>query len=391
MILTYSGLINPDLINHTKNTIGNSEILTFYIDNSKGWSSLDVFSQSMDGSFNSDKVSIFNIGHNPSERQFIRNVFNELDAIIDIDFLEMSHNNGSMLDIYHVNYSSGFTQNTVGQAISQQTSAGYWWDIAWRNNPNSEMANNNSNYNTIIHEIGHSLGLGHPFNDPFYEFWSSEDSVMSYNEGPKGWDTWFSKNDLNALMSIWGRENDNGFINYEKNSYEYKYKRTTNNTYSIQTEIGLEDITDINILNFKEKSINVAQDVIGVFNLIRKKDDITGKIYRLYNAAFGRFPDKDGLEYWIETNSKSLDTYRDTATSFINSIEFLNLYGAQSSDSEYITNLYNNILNRSPDNDGFNYWQSQISNGYEDRSELLMGFSESLENKSIFSNETNIF
>ena len=30
---------------------------------------------------------------------------------------------------------------------------------------------------------------------------------MSYNEGPNGWDTWLSQNDINALISVWGREN----------------------------------------------------------------------------------------------------------------------------------------------------------------------------------------
>ena len=39
----------------------------------------------------------------------------------------------------------------------------------------------------------------------------------------------------------------------------------------------------------------------------------------------------------------------------------------------------------------FFYWLNQINTGLEDKSELLMGFSESTENKQIFSNETNFF
>ena len=83
-------------------------------------------------------------------------------------------------------------------------------------------------------------------------------------------------------------------------------------------------------------------------------------------------------------NISGKDTYRETASSFLLSEEFLKLYGTESTNKLYIESLYENILERSPDTAGYNYWINQIEKGYEDRSELLMGFSESLENKSIF-------
>ena len=389
MNLTYSALISNESANHTRKTIANEETLTYYIDTSIGWNSLERYYQGI--LVDSAEITTNNLGHNSSKRIFIRDLLTRLDTIIDLDFLEMSHNNGSMLDIYHVNYSSSFKENVIGQAIPQHSSNGYWWDILWKEASSTLEINNDTDLNTIIHEIGHSLGLSHPFNDPTNESFSSKDTIMSYNRGAEGWDYWFSETDLNALISIWGRENDNGTINFDESSKNYKFHQKASNTYYIKTTIGLEDITNINKLKFTDKSYNVQEDIIGVFNLIKGKEDISGKIYRLYNAGFGRFPDREGFNYWIENNTTNIDTYRETATSFLLSNEFVNLYGKHSSNSQYITNLYSNILNRSPDTNGFNYWLNQLSNAYEDRSEILMGFSESSENQTIFSNETSIF
>ncbi len=387
----YKGLIDKTSIQHTKLTINNEEKLLFYIDNTSGLNNLERYPVLSSGIIRTEDIQIYNIGHDIFWSNFIRDSIRKLDKIIDLDFEEMSSNKGSMLDIYHINYSSSFEDNVIGEAMAQRSKYGSWWEILWKNSNLSGHINLNSDKNTIIHELGHCLGLRHPFNDAFNPLWNSTDTIMSYNRGSNGWNDWFSKNDLNALISIWGRENDLGFINFEKNSFDYKFKKISNTSYAIKTEIGFEEINTVSSLKFYDKVINVQEDIVSVFNLIKGRDDITGKIYRLYNAAFGRFPDKDGLQYWIKTNSSLKDTFRETATSFIISNEFNNLYGKESSNENYITSLYQNILERSPDSEGFNYWLNQIEKGFEDRSELLMGFSESIENKLIFSNETGFF
>ena len=391
MLLTYDVLKGPSFINHTKKTLSGKEELTYYIDKTNGWQTLHNYFITNEGKFGKNNLRINAISHDLIEQNFIRSTLQKLDEIIDIDFKEMSHNNGSMLDIYRVNYASSFGNNVIGQALSQSTETGYWWDIYWKKYELNEAINKNLNLNTIVHEIGHTLGLKHPFDDPNNKLWSTKDTVMSYNRGPEGWDTWFSNTDLNALISIWGRENDNGIMKFNKESKTYKYIQSTNHSYQIKSEIGLEDITNINTLNFIDHSIKVKEDIIGVFDLLNEVDDITGKIYRLYNAAFNRFPDKNGLIYWINKNVSGEDTYRATASSFIISKEFIDSYGKDTSNKQYINNLYKNILNRNSDSEGFNYWNNQLEKGLEDRSELLMGFSESAENKSIFSAETNIF
>ena len=284
-----------------------------------------------------------------------------------------------------------FKEDVIGQALTQRTNQGGWWDIFWKDSPLTGESYTNMDENTIIHEIGHTLGLSHPFNDPKDKMYTSTDTIMSYNRGENGWDTWFSRNDLNALIKIWGRENDQGYINYENMSKDYKYKRNKDNTFSIKTEIGYEDISDVETLKFTDKSIDVLDDVVSVFDLITGLEDITGKIYRLYNAAFARFPDKEGFKYWIDKNISLKDSLQDTARSFIISKEFLTTYGQDSSNRQFVSYLYSNVLDRSPDMEGYNYWLNQLDSGYETRDDLLLGFSESIENKSLFSMETNIF
>ena len=111
-------------------------------------------------------------------------------------------------------------------------------------------------------------------------------------------------------------------------------------------------------------------------------------MFRLYNAAFARFPDASGLEYWIEQFSSGKNTRRVVAQSFLASEEFTEKYGSNVSDETYVNNLYKNVLGRDADADGLNYWVGNLNNGIETRYEALLGFSESAENKLLFTEMT---
>jgi len=56
---------------------------------------------------------------------------------------------------------------------------------------------------SIVHEIGHALGLVHAGNRPNSPAYTDDDTIMSYRSGTNGISVWFSPTDLQALREIW--------------------------------------------------------------------------------------------------------------------------------------------------------------------------------------------
>lgn len=104
-----------------------------------------------------------------------------------------------------------------------------------------------------------------------------------------------------------------------------------------------------------------------------------GQAFRLYQAAFNREPDVAGLGFWIFAleNNTSIQS---VSSQFQGSDEFRDMYGTAVSNDKWISLVYNNVLHRAPDAEGLKWWASALDQG-ADRAEVLVGFSESDENK----------
>ena len=70
------------------------------------------------------------------------------------------------------------------------------------------------------------------------------------------------------------------------------------------------------------------------------------------------------------------------AAAFIQSAEFMTLYGASPTDAQFVNLLYNNALHRTADDGGLDYWVNQLSSLSQTREQALLGFSESTENQA---------
>ncbi len=103
-------------------------------------------------------------------------------------------------------------------------------------------------------------------------------------------------------------------------------------------------------------------------------------IARLYRAFFLREPDLGGFNYWYG-QSVGLD-YDPNPISYSFSVqtEFSNLYG-DVSNSEFIDLVYANLFNRAPDPQGKTYWLGLLDSGQLNRGQVMIWFSEGLENK----------
>lgn len=108
-----------------------------------------------------------------------------------------------------------------------------------------------------------------------------------------------------------------------------------------------------------------------------------GQAYRLYQAAFERTPDTDGLGYWIDRLDSGTTALNAIADSFLNSPEFVRTYGTEEtvSNEAFVKLLYLHTLGRDYDQNGFQYWVDKLETNQTNRGDLLAFFSESDENK----------
>ena len=180
---------NETLVGHLKNNLNGGESIIYYIHDEMGLG-IDVGG----GAGNS-------LSHASLEEQYIEGVFSSLDELIDLDFSRSYSFDGSDIDIYCLTSHASWDDSMLGSAWTMGRGVYSWFDIAWKFTSNS-----NSDRNTIIHEIGHALGLGEPGFDSSF---NSSDTVMSYNPTAMGdWRTAWSSLDISALVSQWGVEND---------------------------------------------------------------------------------------------------------------------------------------------------------------------------------------
>ena len=105
-------------------------------------------------------------------------------------------------------------------------------------------------------------------------------------------------------------------------------------------------------------------------------EGVRDSIVRLYGAVFDRNPDAAGFDYWLGLYLSGTPLTA-IAEAFMESPEWTDTYG-EVGDDQFVDLLYQNVLDRRPDEDGAAHWRAQLANGLS-RVDMLLGFSESSE------------
>ena len=100
-----------------------------------------------------------------------------------------------------------------------------------------------------------------------------------------------------------------------------------------------------------------------------RSSDNTTKITKLYIATFERIPDIAGVDYWQNSSGLAIE---DIAKSFFDQTETQQKYPKTSSTDSFITAVYSNLFNRTPDSAGATYWVSRLDSNEISKDKFIL-------------------
>jgi len=130
---------------------------------------------------------------------------------------------------------------------------------------------------------------------------------------------------------------------------------------------GTDTLNNIEVLSYQGGQLELWQ-LSGAADL---SSDQMESLIELYIAYFNRAPDALGLSFWgtVHANGMSLS---DIASQFTTQDETRAMYDSGMSDADFVSRVYNNVLGRDGDAEGFSFWTNALSTGAVVREQFIV-------------------
>ena len=131
---------------------------------------------------------------------------------------------------------------------------------------------------------------------------------------------------------------------------------------------GTDILTGIETLQFGESTTFNLGKQVGIASL---SEEEIASFVELYIAYFNRAPDAIGLNFWGSAfaNGVSLE---EIASQFLNQPETQATYPDGLSNLEFATQVYGNVLGRTPDGGGLTFWVNALDSGGVTRDTFIL-------------------
>ncbi|MEE2951483.1 MAG: DUF4214 domain-containing protein [Pseudomonadota bacterium] len=330
----------------------------------------------------------------PDLRQAVRDAFDRWGSVAQIDFVETPHSNQTNISIgfYDLDgngpvwgsgsFPAAYLDVAAGNTYATFTEYHIFLDAAepWADSRNT-FTGGYPLYLATLHQVGNAIGV------PDSGVIGSVMTSILYNTTLD-----LSPDDVAAVRAIYGfrelpiapSELDDTFTSTAGDDVVDGRQGFDTIRYTGSRDgFSIERNGDTLLISGhgRDQLENVEEIIFDDGRLSFDFNGIPGVAYRLYQAAFDRTPDTAGLSYWINSMNSGVNAY-EVAKNFMNSTEFLNAYGANPTNREFVEKLYQNVLGREGETEGVAFWLDALDSGRSDRANVLGSIAQSPENVS---------
>jgi len=121
---------------------------------------------------------------------------------------------------------------------------------------------------------------------------------------------------------------------------------------------GRDTLINIEKLTFTDRTL----DLDNFSSLTQLNDAQFSDLAKVYVAYYNRAADAEGLYFWADKLAEGMDMPT-IASYFSQSAEAKALYPNTADTSAFVTAVYANVLGRTPDQAGFDFWTTNLNNG----------------------------